>query len=291
MKHEKAKNKTKGGIAKGSKDMAEELKEQIKKAFKAMGDKELFDVWRRLTTTIGNPNGMAIYRKEELNFVLGSRSAEDIVHILERSESYDSNDAFFGFYEDKMFSTNYLLIDFPPIVKNLDRAINAIVQKKLSLGSYRLQQVLDGKADESTFLPALEDIERVIESLNDDQIIRIHNKHYAYMGRSKEIVYPTDELSDVACYENESLAETIEKIVKNSNEKIFDNSRFSTSDNWFRCIDKECYFYESFSDLEDWGGVSPFEDLAFYIWDTDDDCTIPKIREVLDKHKKYGDDY
>lgn len=283
--------------------MAKELKKQILEVFDAMDDEELFNVWRRLTTTIGNPADMAVYRKEELNSVLGSRSAEDIVHILERSESYDSDDAFFNFYGydsddaffsfygDEMFSTNCLLTEFPPIANNLDRAIDVIIQKKLSFGSQRLQQVLDGEADESTFLSATEDIERVIESLNDEQIIRIHNKYHAYMERSKEIIYPMDELSNVACYKNESLAETIEKIVKKSNEKIFDNSRFNTSDNWFRCIDKECYFYESFSALEDWGGISPFEDLACYIWDMEDDCAIPEIREVIDKHKKYGDKF
>lgn len=271
--------------------MTEELKKQVAEVLGVMGNEELFDAWRRLTTTIGNPDGMAVYRKEELNSVLGSRSAEDIVHILERSESYDSDDAFFSFYGDEMFSTNCLSTEFPPIANNLDRAIDVIIQKKLSFGSQRLQQVLDGKADESTFLSATEDIERVIESLNDEQIIRIHNKYHAYMERSKEIIYPMDELSNVACYKNESLAETIEKIVKKSNEKIFDNSRFNTSDNWFRCIDKECYFYESFSALEDWGGISPFEDLAYYIWDMEDDCAIPEIREVIDKHKKYGDKF
>ena len=122
--------------------MAKELKEQIAEVFDAMDDEELFDVWRRLTTTIGNPADMAVYRKEELNSVLGSRSAEDIVHILERSESYDSDDAFFSFYGydsddaffsfygDEMFSTNCLSTEFPPIANNLDRAIDVIIQKK-----------------------------------------------------------------------------------------------------------------------------------------------------------------
>ena len=200
--------------------MAKELKEQVAEALGIMDDEELVYAWRKLTATVGNPNGITVYRKEELNFVLRDWSPAGIVHILEKSESYDSNDAFFSFYGDEMLSTNHLSTEFPPIAKNLDKAIDIIVQKKLSLGSYGLQQVLDGKADESTFLGATEDIERVIESLNDEQIIRIHNKYHAYMGRSKEIIYPMDELSNVACYKNESLAETIEKIVKKSNEKI-----------------------------------------------------------------------
>lgn len=269
--------------------MAKELKKQISEVFDVMDDEELFRAWHQIAVSISNPDGMAVYRKEKLNCVLIGWNPEDIVHIVERSESYDSSDAFFSFYGDEMLSTNHLSIEFPPIAKNLDKAIAVIIQKKLSFGSQRLQQVLDGEADESTFLSATEDIERVIESLNDEQIIRIHNKYHAYMERSKEIIYPMDELSNVACYKNESLAETIEKIVKKSNEKIFDNSRFNTSDNWFRCIDKECYFYESFSALEDWGGISPFEDLAYYIWDMEDDCAILEIREVIDKHKKYGD--
>lgn len=269
--------------------MAEELREQVAEALNTMDNEELFRAWHQITVSIGNPDDMAVYRKEKLNCVLIGWNPEDIVHIVERSESYNSNEAFFSFYGDEMLSTNYLSTEFPPIANNLDRAIDVIIQKKLSFGSQRLQQVLDGEADESTFLSATEDIERVIESLNDEQIIRIHNKYHAYMERSKEIIYPMDELSNVACYKNESLAETIEKIVKKSNEKIFDNSRFNTSDNWFRCIDKECYFYESFSALEDWGGISPFEDLACYIWDIEDDCAIPEIREVIDKHKKYGD--
>lgn len=265
--------------------MAEELKELVKEALFAMGDDEFFDVWRELTTTVGNPDGMTVYRKEKLNSALSSRSAEDIVNILEMSESYNPNDAFFGFCEDKLFSANYFLIDFPPIAKNLDRAIDIIVQKKLSLGSERLQQVLNGKMDEWTFFPTYtEDIERVIASLNDEQIVKIQNKYATYYGRSKEIIYPMDELSDVACYKNETLAETIEKIV--NREQIFDSFRFSTSDNWFRCINKECYQYESFSILEDCTVKISFEDLAFYIWDKKEDCEIPEIREFLDKRKK-----
>lgn len=265
--------------------MTEELKEQVAEVFDAMDDEELFNVWRRLTTTIGNPADMAVYRKEELNSVLGSRSAEDIVHILERSESYDSDDAFFSFYGDEMLSTNHLSIVFPPIAKNLDKAIDVIIQKKLSFGSQRLQQVLEGEADESTFLGATEDIERVLAELDVEQIVKIHNQYATYHGKSKELVYPMDELSDVACYGNESLAETVEKIVE--------NSRFSTADGWFRCIDKEYYEYESFSDLseDEWTTEVSFNDLACYIWDMEDDCAIPEIREVIDKHKKYGDKF
>lgn len=265
--------------------MTEKLEEQVAEVLGIMDDEELFDAWRRLTTTIGNPNGMAVYRKEELNFVLIGWNPEDIVHIVERSESYDPNDAFFSFYGDKMLSTNYLSTEFPPIAKNLDKAIDVIIQKKLSFGSQRLQQVLDGKADESTFLGATEDIERVLAELDVEQIVKIHNQYATYHGKSKELVYPMDELSDVACYGNESLAETVEKIVE--------NSRFSTADDWFRCIDKEYYEYESFSDLseDEWTTEISFNDLACYIWDTEDDCAIPEIREAIDEHKKYGDKF
>lgn len=265
--------------------MVKELKEQITEVFDAMDDEELFDAWRKLTTIVGNPDDMAVYRKEELNSVLGFRSAEDIVHILEWSDSYNPNDAFFSFYGDEMLSTNHLSIVFPPIAKNLDKAIDVIIQKKLSFGSQRLQQVLEGEADESTFLGATEDIERVLAELDVEQIVKIHNQYATYHGKSKELVYPMDELSDVACYGNESLAETVEKIVE--------NSRFSTADDWFRCIDKEYYEYESFSDLseDEWTTEVSFNDLACYIWDMEDDCAIPEIREVIDKHKKYGDKF
>lgn len=265
--------------------MTEELKEQVAEVLGVMGNEELFDAWRRLTTTIGNPDGMAVYRKEELNSALRDWSPDGIVHILERSESYNSNDAFFSVYGDEMFSTNHLSIEFPPIAKNLDKAIDVIIQKKLSFGSQRLQQVLDGEADESTFLGATEDIERVLAELDVEQIVKIHNQYATHYGKSKELVYPMDELSDVACYGNESLAETVEKIVE--------NSRFSTADDWFRCIDKEYYEYESFSYLDEneWTTEVSFNDLACYIWDMEDDCAIPEIREVIDKHKKYGDKF
>lgn len=263
--------------------MVEELKEQVKQVLETMGSEELVYAWRKLTGPIGNPNGMAVYRKEELNCVLRDWSPDGIVHILEKSESYDSNDAFFSFYGDKMLSTNHLSIEFPPIAKNLDKVIDVIIQKKLALGSQRLQQVLDGEADESTFLGATEDIERVLAELDVEQIVKIHNQYATYYGKSKELVYPMDELSDVVCYGNESLAETVEKIVE--------NSRFSTADDWFRCINKEYYEYESFSylDEDEWTTEVSFNDLACYIWDMEDDCAIPEIREVLDKHKKYGD--
>lgn len=265
--------------------MAEELREQVAEVLGIMDDEELVYAWRKLTATVGNPDGITVYCKEELNFVLRDWSPAGIVHILERSESYDSNDAFFSFYGDEMLSTNHLSTEFPPIAKNLNKAIDVIIQKKLSLGSYRLQQVLDGKADESTFLGATEDIERVLAELDVEQIVKIHNQYATHYGKSKELVYPMDELSDVACYGNESLAETVEKIVE--------NSRFSTADDWFRCIDKEYYEYESFSDLseDEWTTEISFNDLACYIWDMEDDCAIPEIREVIDEHKKYGDKF
>ena len=265
--------------------MAEELEEQVAEVLGIMDNEELFNVWRRLTTTVGNPDDMAVYRKEELNFVLIGWNPEDIVHIVERSESYNSNEVFFSFYGDEMLSTNYLSTEFPPIAENLNRAIDVIIQKKLAFGSLRLKQVLDGKADEGTFLGAVEDIERVLAELDVEQIVKIHNQYASHYGKNKEFVYSMDELSDVACYGNESLAETVEKIVE--------NSRFSTADDWFRCIDKEYYEYESFSDLseDEWTTEISFNDLACYIWDTEDDCAIPEIREAIDEHKKYGDKF
>ncbi len=265
--------------------MAEELREQVAEALNTMDNEELFRAWHQITVSIGNPDDMAVYRKEKLNCVLIGWNPEDIVHIVERSESYNSNEAFFSFYGDEMLSTNYLSTEFPPIANNLDRAIDVIIQKKLSFGSQRLQQVLEGEADESTFLGATEDIERVLAELDVEQIVKIHNQYATYHGKSKELVYPMDELSDVACYGNESLAETVEKIVE--------NSRFSTADDWFRCIDKEYYEYESFSDLseDEWTTEISFNDLACYIWDTEDDCAIPEIREAIDEHKKYGDKF
>lgn len=50
--------------------MVEELKEQVRQVLETMGSEELVYAWRKLTGPIGNPNGMAVYRKEELNCVL-----------------------------------------------------------------------------------------------------------------------------------------------------------------------------------------------------------------------------
>lgn len=265
--------------------MAEELREQVAEALNTMDDEELFRAWHQIAVSIGNPDGMGVYRKEKLNCVLIGWNPEDIVHIVERSESYNSNDAFFSFYGDEMLSTNYLSTEFPPIANNLDRAIDVIIQKKLAFGSLRLKQVLDGKADEGTFLGAVEDIERVLAELDVEQIVKIHNQYATHYGKNKEFVYSMDELSDVACYGNESLAETVEKIVE--------NSRFSTADDWFRCIDKEYYEYESFSDLseDEWTTDISFNDLACYIWDMNDDCGIPEVRDILYKHIEYDEKF
>lgn len=78
--------------------MTEELKKQISEVFDIMDDEELFRAWHQIAISIGNPDGMAVYRKEKLNCVLIGWNPEDIVHIVERSESYDSNDAFFSFF-------------------------------------------------------------------------------------------------------------------------------------------------------------------------------------------------
>ena len=42
---------------------------------------------------------------------------------------------------------------------------------------------------------------------------------------------------------------------------------------------------------DEWATDISFNDLACYIWDMNDDCGIPEVRDILHKHIEYDEKF
>ena len=239
----------------------EELKEQVKKAFSAMHDDELYDAWEAVCENGGID--CEIYTRNYLSELFK-----------------DLSDFYFASHNGKIVGTENLTVDFLPIADNLSEAIDYVVEHKDDLGNARLEEVLYGSADEGAFMSLEDDFLRTMRTLTTQEMVKAYNE---CMSRSPEdMIYPMDEF-----YELWDSSEERDEALDASGD------RFSFNDDWFYAVNPDYNVFESFTDLtiDD----EPINENAEYILETmvmgNDDFGIQKIRDFIENRKAYGDFY
>lgn len=259
----------------------EELREQLKKMFATMHGEELYNVWKRLCQRASFWDWFKVYQSFDLfaNEVLQYWHFKAIFRTYDASTNFDVNDLYFSSYRGKFLSTDNLTIYFPPIADKLDEAIDIIIRFKDDFGSERIKEVLNGTTDEGTFLTAEQEVKNVLKELDTKSLVIVYNN---WCATPKENIYSMDGFDD---FWNVYFESDVDEAVQSY-------SRFSKRDDWFFYVPSTSE-YESFTDLtiDD----SPIaENIDQIIWnavDYDQDYGLLKIRKVLDKHKKYGENF
>lgn len=150
-----------------------ELKEQIKKAFSAMHDDELYDAWDKFAQAT---DSVAVRFMHDLDGFFKDWGTRRLFMLFEDSPEFRISDEYYSFYNWHLVSTGNLTVDFLPIADNLNDAIDYVVGNKDDLGNARLKEVLDGTADERTFMSFKEDFLSVMGTLTTEELIRVYNE-------------------------------------------------------------------------------------------------------------------
>lgn len=257
----------------------EELREQLKKMFATMHGAELYNVWKRLCQRDSFWDWFKVYQSFDLfaNEVLQYWHFKAIFRTYDVSTNFAVDDLYFSSYRGKFLSTDNLTIYFPPIADKLDEAIGTIIKSKDDFGSERIKEVLNGTADEGTFLTAEQEVKNVLKELDTKSLVKVYND---WCTTPKEKIYPMDEFYDFSNIYFESDAD----------EAVKSCYRFSKRDDWFFYVPSTAE-YESFTDLtiDDSPIAENIERMVWHAICYDQDYGIQKIRKVLDKHKKYGE--
>ena len=237
----------------------EELKEQVKKAFSAMHDDELYDAWEAVCENGGID--CEIYTRNYLSELFKNLS-----------------DFYFASHNGKIVGTENLTVDFLPIADNLSEAIDYVVGNKDDLGNARLEEVLYGSADEGAFMSLEDDFLRTMRTLTTQELVKAYNE---CMSQSPEdMVYPMDEF-----YELWDSSEERDEALDASGD------RFSFNDDWFYAVNPDYNVFESFTDLtiDDEPINENLEYILQDIVEGDNDFGIQKIRDFIENRKAYGD--
>lgn len=259
----------------------EELREQLKKMFATMHGEELYNVWEKICQRASFWDWFKVYQSFDVfvDEVLKYWDFRAIFNAYDVSTNFAVDDLYFSSYRGKFLSTDNLTIYFPPIAENLNGAIDTIIKFKDDFGSERIREVLNGTADEGTFLTAEQEVKNVLKELDTKSLVIVYNN---WCATPKENIYSMDGFDD---FWNVYFKSDVDKTLENC-------SRFSKRDDWFFYVPSmnKC---ESFTDLtiDD----SPIaENIDQIIWnavDYDQDYGLLKIRKILDKHKKYGENF
>ena len=237
----------------------EELKEQVKKAFSAMHDDELYDAWEAVCENGGID--CEIYTRNYLSELFKNLS-----------------DFYFASHNGKIVGTENLTVDFLPIADNLSEAIDYVVGNKDDLGNARLEEVLYGSADEGAFMSFEDDFLRTMRTLTTQELVKAYNE---CMSQSPEdMIYPMDEF-----YELWDSSEERDEALDASGD------RFSFNDDWFYAANPDYNVFESFTDLtiDDEPINENLEYILQDIVEGDNDFGIQKIRDFIENRKAYGD--
>ena len=237
----------------------EELKEQVKKAFSAMHDDELYDSWEAVCENGGID--CEIYTRNYLSELFKNLS-----------------DFYFASHNGKIVGTENLTVDFLPIADNLSEAIDYVVENKDDLGNARLEEVLYGSADEGAFMSFEDDFLRTMRTLTTQELVKAYNE---CMSRSPEaMIYPIDEFCEL-WDSSEGSDEALDA----------SGDRFSFNDDWFYAVNPNYNVFESFTDLtiDDEPINENLEYILQDIVEGDNDFGIQKIRDFIENRKAYGD--
>ena len=237
----------------------EELKEQVKKAFSAMHDDELYDAWEAVCENGGID--CEIYTRNYLSELFKNLS-----------------DFYFASHNGKIVGTENLTADFLPIADNLSEAIDYVVKNKDDLGNARLEEILDGMADEGAFMSFEDDFLRVMRTLTAEELVKAYNECMRHSP--EDMIYPMDEFYELWDSSKES-------------DEVLDASgnRFSFNDDWFCAVFPDYNVFESFTDLtiDDAPINENMEYILQEVTENNNDFGIQKIRDFIENRKAYGD--
>ena len=258
-------------------------------SFCSMSPKELFETWRNLTDTLGG-DFPVVYNKTEFDELIERMPEEELAKLVEKLADFNENDLYFSICDGQLYSTSHLTIEFEPIGEDrCDRLSDLLAEKKLTLGSKRLEEAFTEDFDED--MDTLED--ELYRSIGSEFSIKgefvDENDWEKYVEGCKKVGYdgkngpfPMEE-SDYRLNEFEDEDGYYTNDV---------NSHFSPQDEWFY-YNKHYKQYFSFTHwswivFTELGCEEYVPDLVDYIVQTDDDLGVARIREILDKNKKYG---
>ena len=258
--------------------MKEELKEQVKKAFSVMHDDELYDAWDKFAQTMNYADTVTVFSMNELDDYFDGWNAKRLFNILRDSPNFKTSDEYFSFYYGCLVSTASLNVDFKPIAYYLESAIDYVVGNKDDLGNARLEEILDGTADEGTFMNFEDDFLITMRTLTTEELIKVYNE---CMSRSPEdMIYPMDEF-----YELWDSSEGRDEALDASGD------RFSFNDDWFYAVNPNYNVFESFTDLtiDDEPINGNLECILQEIAENSNDFGIQNINNLISVHEAYGD--
>lgn len=236
-----------------------DLKEQVKKAFSAMHDDELYDAWEAVCENGGID--CEIYTRNYLSELFK-----------------DLSDFYFASHNGKIVGTENLTADFLPIADNLSEAIDYVVKNKDDLGNARLEEILDGMADEGAFMSFEDDFLRVMRTLTAEELVKAYNECMRHSP--EDMIYPMDEFPYL--WDNDA---QIDEAKRRS------GNRFSFNDDWFCAVFPDYNVFESFTDLtiDDAPINENMEYILQEVTENNNDFGIQKIRDFIENHKAYGD--
>ena len=166
----------------------EELREQVKKAFSAMHDDELYDAWNKFAQIMHYADSVTVRLMHDLDGFFDNWGTRRLFMLFEDSPEFRISDEYYSFYNWHLVSTGNLTVDFLPIADNLNEAIDYVVEHKDDLENARLKEVLDGTADERTFMSFKEDFLKVLGTLTTEELIRVYNE--CISRNPNRMIYP-----------------------------------------------------------------------------------------------------
>ena len=236
-----------------------DLKEQVKKAFSAMHDDELYDAWEAVCENGGID--CEIYTRNYLSELFK-----------------DLSDFYFASHNGKIVGTENLTADFLPIADNLSEAIEYVVKNKDDLGNARLEEILDGMADEGAFMSFEDDFLRVMRTLTAEELVKAYNECMRHSP--EDMIYPMDEFPYL--WDNDAQIDEAKRC---------SGDRFSFNDDWFYVVNPSYNVFESFTDLtiDDEPINENLEYILQEVTENNNDFGIQKIRDFIENRKAYGD--
>ena len=197
----------------------EELREQLKKVFATMHGEELYNVWKKIMSARSYWECFKVYRSfnEFADEALKHWNLKDVFSTYDASTNFNVNSLYFSAYHGKFLSTDNLTIDFPPIAENLNEAIDTIIRFKDDFGFARIKEVLDGTADEGTFLTVKQEVLNVLKELDTKDLIKAYNS-YSHFSKADDwffyvpITNECESFTDLTI-DDSPIAENIERMV------------------------------------------------------------------------------
>lgn len=125
-----------------------EILDNLDIAFDSMSPKELFETWRNITDTLDG-DFPVVYSKSEFDELIERMPEEELAKLVEKSADFKENAFYFSIYDGQLYSTRYLDTYFTPIWQTCDKAYDMLTEKRLTLGSKRLEEAFTEDFDKN----------------------------------------------------------------------------------------------------------------------------------------------